>query len=38
MKEIKAMPDIEHYPHIIEAAKTGRLVIFVGAGVSASVG
>ncbi|MCA0385295.1 MAG: SIR2 family protein [Firmicutes bacterium] len=38
MKDVKEMPNIEHYPQIIEAAKTGRLVIFVGAGVSALIG
>jgi hypothetical protein len=38
MQDIITTPNIEHYPQIIEAAKTGRLVIFVGAGVSALLG
>lgn len=36
--EIKEIPDINTYDDIIKAAKTGRLVIFVGAGVSKLIG
>lgn len=35
---IKEIPDIRNYSDIIDAAKTGRLIIFVGAGVSKLVG
>ena len=38
MKDVVQVPNIEQYPEIINAAKTGRLVIFTGAGVSALVG
>lgn len=36
--EIKEIPDINVYDDIIKAAKTGRLIIFVGAGVSKLIG
>ncbi len=36
--EIKEMPDIYYYDDIINAAKSGRLVIFIGAGVSKQIG
>ncbi len=36
--EIKEIPDINEYDDILNAAKTGRLVIFVGAGVSKLIG
>lgn len=32
--DIKGIPEIQKYPNIIEAAKLGNLIIFVGAGVS----
>ncbi len=36
--DIKEVPDINEYDDIIKAAKTGRLVVFIGAGVSKQVG
>jgi len=36
--DIKEIHDINAYEDIIKAAKTGRLIIFVGAGVSKLVG
>jgi len=36
--DIKEIPDIKKYEDIITAAKTGTLVVFVGAGVSKLVG
>jgi hypothetical protein len=36
--EIREIPDISEYDDIIKATKTGRLVVFVGAGVSKLVG
>ena len=34
LDDIQGIPDIHKYPNIIEAAKLGNLIIFVGAGVS----
>lgn len=34
LDDIKGIPEIQKYPNIIEAAKLGNLIIFVGAGVS----
>ena len=36
--EIREVPDINEYDEIIKAVKTGRLVIFIGAGVSKQIG
>jgi len=36
--DIREVPDINEYDDIIKAAKTGRLVVFIGAGVSKQIG
>ena len=36
--EIREMPDINSYDDIIKAARTGRLIVFIGAGVSKEIG
>lgn len=37
-EDIKEVPDIHNYQELIKAAKMGRLIIFVGAGISKLIG
>ena len=37
-KKIPEIPNLDDYPEILNAAKAGNLVVFVGAGVSAIKG